>query len=73
MPNQSQLQPNQTQRKKLSPGGIIDMEGYDLETFRLAVVKGQHPDGDPLKDDMPRWDMDDQDLADLAEFLQSLP
>ena len=48
-------------------------EGYDLETFRLAVVEGQHPDGEPLKDDMPRWDMDDQDLADLAEFLQSLP
>jgi mono/diheme cytochrome c family protein len=47
--------------------------GYDLETFRQAVVEGQHPDGEPLEDDMPRWNMGDQDLADLAEYLQSLP
>jgi cytochrome c oxidase subunit 2 len=46
---------------------------YDLETFRLAVVEGQHPDGEPLSDDMPRWNMSEQDLADLAEYLQSLP
>ena len=48
-------------------------EGYDLETFRLAVVEGQHPDGEPLSSDMPRWQMDDRDLADLAAYLQSLP
>lgn len=47
--------------------------GYDLETFRLAVVGGEHPDGEPLSRDMPRWRMVDQDLADLAEYLQSLP
>lgn len=47
--------------------------GYDLETFRLAVVEGQHPDGEPLDRDMPRWRMDEQDLADLAAYLQSLP
>ncbi|MCL7453086.1 MAG: c-type cytochrome [Anaerolineae bacterium] len=48
-------------------------EDYDLETFRLAVVEGRHPDGEPLSSDMPRWRMEDQDLADLAEYLQSLP
>jgi cytochrome c oxidase subunit 2 len=46
---------------------------YDLETFRLAVVEGQHPDGEPLSNDMPRWNVSEQDLADLAEYLQSLP
>ena len=48
-------------------------EGYDLETFRLAVVEGRHPGGESLSDDMPRWRMDDRDLADLTEYLQSLP
>jgi cytochrome c oxidase subunit 2 len=48
-------------------------EGYDLETFRLAVVEGRHPDGEPLSNDMPRWSMSEQDLADLAGYLQSLP
>ena len=46
---------------------------YGLEAFRLAVVEGRHPDGEPLDDDMPRWRIDDQGLADLAEYLQSLP
>lgn len=47
--------------------------GYDLETFRLAVVEGKHPDGGSLSGDMPRWNLGDDDLADLAEYLQSLP
>lgn len=47
--------------------------GYDLETFRQAVVAGKHPDGEPLSRDMPRWRMSDEDLADLAQYLQTLP
>jgi len=46
---------------------------YQLETFRQAVVDGQHPDGEALNPDMPRWQMSDADLADLFAFLQSLP
>jgi len=46
---------------------------YTLEDFRSAVVEGVHPDGEPLSRDMPRWDMSDQDLEDLFEFLKSLP
>jgi hypothetical protein len=46
---------------------------YDLETFRLAVVEGQHPNGELLDRDMPRWNMTDEDLADLADYLESLP
>jgi hypothetical protein len=49
------------------------MARYDLAAFRLAVVDGQHPDGTELSRDMPRWDLVDEDLADLAEFLRSLP
>ncbi|MBM2843650.1 MAG: c-type cytochrome, partial [Anaerolineales bacterium] len=49
------------------------MAGYDLAAFRLAVVDGQHPDGTDLSRNMPRWDLDEEDLADVAEFLRSLP
>lgn len=45
---------------------------YDLAAFRRAVVEGQHPDGQPLSDLMPRWKLSDRDLADLVTFLQSL-
>lgn len=45
---------------------------YGLETFRLAVVEGQHPNGEPLSEEMPRWEMSDADLRDLAAYLQSL-
>jgi hypothetical protein len=46
---------------------------YDLEAFRRAVVDGKHPNGDELNRDMPRWRMDDKDLADLFLFLKALP
>lgn len=49
------------------------MADYDLDAFRLAVVEGRHPDGMDLSLNMPRWDLGDEDLADLAEFLRSLP
>jgi len=46
---------------------------YSLDDFRLAVVEGEHRDGEPLNGDMPRWKLSDNDLADLFEFLKSLP
>lgn len=48
-------------------------EEYTLEDFRQAVIGGKHPDGENLSRDMPRWEMKEQDLADLFAFLQSLP
>jgi len=48
------------------------MEDYNLDTFRNAVVLGQHPDGDSLSHDMPRWQMSDEDLTDLYEILKTL-
>ena len=50
-----------------------DADEYGFETFRRAVVEGSHPDGAPLSNDMPRWDITEDDLNDLAEYLQSLP
>lgn len=47
--------------------------GYDIEVFRRAVVEGEHPDGELLSSDMPRWQFSDADLADLMEYLMSLP
>ena len=46
---------------------------FDAEKFRLAVVKGQDPDGTQLKPDMPRWNISNEDLADLIVFLKTLP
>jgi len=46
---------------------------FDAEKFKLAVVKGQDPDGTLLKPDMPRWNISDDDLADLIAFLKTLP
>jgi hypothetical protein len=47
-------------------------DGYDFETFKMAVVFGEHPDGSSLDNDMPRWELSDQDLADLFEFISTL-
>ncbi|MHB8772772.1 MAG: c-type cytochrome [Syntrophales bacterium] len=46
---------------------------YNFEKFRLAVVKGQDPDGTELKPDMPRWNIGNDDLVDLIAFLKTLP
>lgn len=46
---------------------------YTLEDFRKAVVSGQHPDGNSLKRDMPSWQLNDDDLADLFDYLKMLP
>jgi putative membrane protein len=44
---------------------------YSLEDFRMAVVEGKHPNGESLNSEMPRWNISDGDLGDLAEFLKS--
>lgn len=47
---------------------------YNLETFRLAVVEGKHPDGaTSLSTNMPRWIISNDDLADLIAYLKTLP
>jgi cytochrome c553 len=46
---------------------------FDTEKFRLAVVEGKDPDGTQLSTDMPRWNIGNEDLADLIAFLKTLP
>ena len=50
-----------------------DHGDYDLEDFRRAVIEGEHPDGDPLDENMPHWQMSDDDLKDLFEYLKKVP
>ena len=50
------------------------LEGeFDPEKFRLAVVEGKDPDGTQLNTDMPRWNIGNDDLADLIDYLKTLP
>ncbi len=50
------------------------LEGeFDPEKFRLAVVEGKDPDGTQLNTDMPRWNIGNDDLADLIAYLKTLP
>jgi hypothetical protein len=43
------------------------------EKFRLAITKGQDPDGKKmLNRNMPRWQIGNEDLADLIGFLKTL-
>ncbi len=54
--------------------GIEHFPGeYNLDAFRQAVVNGKHPDGEPLSADMPRWEISDEDLTALLEYLKLLP
>ena len=46
---------------------------YDLETFRMAVIEGKHPNGDSLGSEMPRWRINDADMADLFAYLKVIP
>lgn len=43
-----------------------------MEDFKMAVIESKHPDGKSLKQDMPRWNIGEEDLVDLANYLKSL-
>lgn len=53
--------------------GASQSDGYTLENFRQSVVQGEHPDGDELNRNMPRWQLSENDLADLLAYLKTLP
>ena len=46
---------------------------YSLDDLRGTVVEGHDTAGDTLDQNMPRWQMGDEDLADLLTFLKTLP
>jgi len=44
-----------------------------VQKFKLALTESKDPDGSQLNSDMPRWNMSDEDLADLITYLKTLP
>jgi len=48
-------------------------EEFDAELFKLAVTKGEDPNGTELSTNMPRWTISDDDLSDLIAYLKTLP
>jgi hypothetical protein len=46
---------------------------FNPEKFSQAVTEGKDPDGTQLNTDMPRWNIGNDDLADLIDYLKTLP
>jgi cytochrome c oxidase subunit 2 len=63
--------PGLIQMKQEDSGG--NPSEYSLADLRGAVVEGHDTAGQTLDQDMPRWQMSDQNLADLLAFLKTLP
>ena len=59
--------------KQDDSGGTPQPDGYTLSDFRGVVVEGHDTSGKQLDQNMPRWQMNDNDLADLLAFLKTLP
>jgi cytochrome c553 len=49
-----------------------DHPPYDETALRRAIRRGIDPAGEPLEWSMPRWEMTDAQLDDLAAFLKTL-
>lgn len=65
------------EKRALAAAGLIkssekDMD-YSMEDLRRAVSNGVKPDGSRLNEYMPRWELTDQDLNDIFEYLKNLP
>jgi hypothetical protein len=58
-------------RMKLEDSGGTPND-YSLDDLRGAVVEGHDTSGKQLDQNMPRWQMNDNDLADLLAFLKTL-
>lgn len=69
--------PDITYGNLTDPAGMHEMDGtrgptYDDEEIRRAVVDGVGADGDELSWSMPRWQLGDQEWADLLAYLKTL-
>lgn len=49
-----------------------DEPALDDEGIKRAITEGEDSDGKELSGNMPRWDMSDEDLNDLIEYLKQL-
>lgn len=49
-----------------------EVHAYTEEEIRRAIREGVEPSGERMDRTMPRWDMSDEDLRDLIEYLKEL-
>ena len=47
-------------------------EPFTEETIKQAITDGVEPNGEELDFFMPRWQMADEDLDDLIEYIKTL-
>ena len=45
---------------------------YSHETIKRAIAEGLDPAGNALDPEMPRWQMADEDMENLLEYLKIL-
>ena len=50
-----------------------DHAKYTEESIKRAITEGIDPDGDELQWPMPSWNMAEEDLNDLVNYLKELP
>ncbi len=70
--------PDVTYANLTDPAGMLAPDGsrgttYTDDLIRRAVTQGVDADGQPLSTAMPRWQLGDQDWADLLAYLKTLP
>lgn len=47
-------------------------EGFSNKLIKRTITKGEDPEGDNIDPNMPLWNMSDEDLNDVIEYLKSL-
>jgi cytochrome c oxidase subunit 2 len=45
---------------------------YSEGTIRLGITKGIDPAGEPLDEEIPRWNISQQDMDNLIEYLKTI-
>lgn len=63
--------PGVPQSANLTPAG--NLSNWSEADFMAAVSTGKRPGGSLLSAGMPRYQINDEDLADIFKYLQSLP
>ena len=63
--------PDDAPSANLTPAG--ELQGWAAEDFIRAVREGEKPSGNALSEDMPRYQMTDEDLTAIFEYLQTIP
>ena len=75
-PPQTIVAKDATYSFELPLGEYIIKASYEQETaeetIKIAITKGIKPTGEQLDEEMPGWNMSENDLNDLIDFLKTL-